>query len=139
MASVAIQEARETYAMCPWTFLCQAPWQAPFIERWLLLVDLLSVLRPQGWWGSHRGWTVLSIAWAVKSKRRPYLQRAICSAGWCVTHECWLRVLKAPTESGKESVSMECWSHGHYIHHCEPNGKDAGDGHCCRSDERSFL
>lgn len=88
MASVAAQGAGEMCAMCPWTFLLQAPRQAPFVETWLLLVDLLSVLRPQGWWGSHRGWEELSIAWAVKSKRWPFLQRAVCSAGWCVTHEC---------------------------------------------------
>lgn len=138
MVSGAAQGAGEMYAMCPWTFLCQAPRQAPFVERWLQLVDLLSVLRFQGWWGSHRKGRAL-LAWAVKSKRRPFLQRAICSDAWCVTHECWLRVFKAHTESGKESVSMEFWSHGHYIHHCEQNGKDAGDGHHCRSDERPFL
>ena len=89
--------------------------------------------------GAHTGWEELSIAWAGKSKRRPFLQRAICSAAWCVTHECWLRVFKAHTESGKESVSMEFLSHGHYIHHCEHNRKDAGDGHHCRLDERPFL
>lgn len=42
-------------------------------------------------------------------------------------------MIKAHTESGKESVSMEFLSHDHYIHHCEHNGKDAG------MDERPFF
>lgn len=72
MASGAAQGAGEMYAMCPWTFLCQAPRQAPFVERWLQLVDLLSVLRPQGWWGSHRlGRALYSMGSKIKEEALP--------------------------------------------------------------------
>lgn len=47
-------------------------------------------------------------------------------------------MFKAHTKNGKESVSMEFWSHDHYIHHCEHNGKDA-EMVTLRSDERPFF